>query len=81
MLHKGQGPGKEAIMQTNTGAPRHAFDGLPVDWDQLRTWKQKTLTKERVAEIALFATTATILGYVVWWAAKAAESYTMLGIG
>ena len=68
-------------MQVNTGALRHAFDGLHVDWNHLRNWKQKTLTKERVAEIALLATTATILGYVVWWVAKAAESYTILGIG
>ena len=68
-------------MQANTGAPRHVFDGLHADWNQLRTWRHKNLTNERVAEIALFAMTATILGYVVWWAAKAAENYTILGVG
>ena len=68
-------------MQANTGAPRHVFDGLHADWNQLRTWGEKTLTKERLAEIALFASTVTVLGYVVWWAAKAAENYTILGLG
>lgn len=68
-------------MKANTVAQRHLFGGLNVDWNQLRTWRQKTLTGERVAEIALFASTATVLGYVVWWAAKAAENYTILGLG
>ncbi len=67
-------------MQANTGAPRHVFDGLHLDWNQLRTWREKTMTKERFAEIALLASTATVLGYVVWWAAKAAENYTILGL-
>ena len=39
-------------MKANTGAQRHVFDGLHVDWNQLRTWREKTLTRERVAEIA-----------------------------
>jgi len=68
-------------MQANTGAPRHVFDGLHLDWNHLRTWRDKTLTKETLAEIALFASTATVLGYVVWWAANAAENYTILGLG
>ena len=68
-------------MQANTGTPRHVFDGLHVDWNQLRTWRDKTLTRERLAEIVLFASTATVLGYVIWWAAKAAENYTILGLG
>jgi hypothetical protein len=68
-------------MQANTGAPRRVFDGLHLDWNQLRTWRDETLTKETLAEIALFASTATVLGYVVWWAAKAAENYTILGLG
>ena len=68
-------------MQANTGAPRSVFDGFHVDWNQLRTWRDKTLTRERVAEIVLLASTATVLGYVVWWAAKAAENYTILGLG
>jgi hypothetical protein len=68
-------------MQANTGAPRNVFDGLQADWNQLRTWRKKNLTNERLAEITLFAMTATVLGYVVWWAAKAAESYTILGFG
>ncbi|MGW8322708.1 MAG: hypothetical protein ACWGSD_14250 [Thermodesulfobacteriota bacterium] len=68
-------------MQANTGARRHVFEGLHLDWNQLRTWRERTLTKEKLAEIALFASTATVLGYVVWWAAKAAESYTILGLG
>jgi hypothetical protein len=75
------GPGKEAVMQANTGAPRHLFDGWQADWNHLRNWKQKTLTKERLADIALIASTTGVLGYVVWWAAKAAESYTILGLG
>ena len=68
-------------MQANTGAPRHIFDGLHIDWNRLRTWSDKTLTRERLAEIVLFASTATVLGYVVWWASKAAENYTILGFG
>ncbi len=68
-------------MKANTATQRHDFDGWHVDWNQVRTWKEKTLTKERVAEIALLASTATALGYVVWWAAKAAEKYTILGLG
>jgi len=68
-------------MQANTGASRHVFEGLHLDWNQLRTWRERTLTKETLAEIALFASTATVLGYVVWWAAKAAENYTILGLG
>ncbi len=68
-------------MQTNTQAQRHGFHGFHVDWNHLRAWKDKTLTKERWAEIVLFASTATVLGYVVWWAARAMDSYTILGLG
>lgn len=68
-------------MQANTGAHRHVFEGFHVDWNQLRTWREKTMTKERFAEIALLASTVTVLGYVLWWAAKAAENYTILGLG
>jgi hypothetical protein len=81
IVHKGQGPGRETIMQANTGTPRHVFYGLHLDWNQLRAWTEKTLTKERLAEIALLASTATVLGCVVWWVAKAAENYTILGLG
>lgn len=76
---KGHGPGKEATMQANTGTPRHFFDGWHADWNLLRAGK-KALTKERLADIVLIASTATILGYIVWWAAKAAENYTILGL-
>lgn len=68
-------------MQANTHAQRHLFHGFHIDGKQLRAWKEKGLTKERLAEIALFASTASVLGYVVWWAARAAESYTILGLG
>ena len=68
-------------MQANTGARRHGLDGLHVDWNHLRTWRERTLTKERLAEIGLIAATGTVLGYVIWWAAKAAENYTILGLG
>jgi len=68
-------------MQANTGAPRNFFDGLHNDWNQLRTWRQKNLTNERVAEIALLAATGTVFGFVIWWVAKAAENYTILGGG
>jgi hypothetical protein len=77
----GFGPGKEAVMQANTHAQRHGFHGFNIDRKQLRTWKDRTLSKERMAEIALFASTATVLGYVLWWAARAAQSYTILGLG
>ena len=68
-------------MQANTHAQRHGFHGFNLDWKQLRTWKGNTLTKERMAEIALYASTATVLGYVIWWASKAAQNYTILGLG
>jgi len=68
-------------MQANTGAPRHGLDGLQVDWNHFRTWGDKTLTKERLAEIGLIAATGTVLGYVIWFVAKAAENYTILGVG
>jgi hypothetical protein len=78
---EGLGPGKEAIMQANTGADRHVFGGFHVDWKQLRSWKGKTMTKEKLAEIFLLASTVTVLGYVVWFVAKAADNYTILGLG
>jgi hypothetical protein len=81
VLDKGHRPGKEAIMQANTGAHRHVLGGFQVDWKQLRSWKEKTMTKERLAEIFLLASTVTVLGYVVWFVAKAAENYTILGLG
>ncbi len=62
-------------MQANTGVQRHLFSDFLVDW------KQKTLTKEGLAEIALLVSTTAVLGYVVWWVAKAAENYTILGLG
>ena len=68
-------------MQGNTGALRLVCEGLHIDGKQLRSWKKKNLTKERLAEIGLLASTVTVLGYVVWWAAKAAGSYTILGLG
>jgi hypothetical protein len=78
---KGPGPGKEAVMQANTGARRNVFDGFNIDWNRLHSRTHKLLSKEGLAEIALFASTAGVLGYVIWWAAKAAESYTILGLG
>jgi hypothetical protein len=68
-------------MDANTGAHKHALEAFHLDWKQLRAWKDKSLTKEKLAEIMLFATTATVLGYVVWFVAKAADSYTILGLG
>ena len=68
-------------MQANTGAPRHLFDGFGIDWKQLRSWKEKTLTKEKLAEIILFASTGTVLGYILWCTAKAMQNYTVLGLG
>ena len=68
-------------MQANTGAPRHVFDGWHVDRNHLRAWKHKILNRERLADIALIASTVAVVGYVVWWAAKAAENYTILGLG
>lgn len=68
-------------MQVNTGAKRNLFEGLHIDWQQLRSAKDKLFTRERLAEIGLFASTATVLGYMLWWAARAAQSYTILGMG
>ncbi len=68
-------------MQANAGTQRHVFHGLNVDWNQVRDWKNKALSRERLAEIALSASTAGVLGYIVWWAANAAGSYTILGLG
>ena len=68
-------------MQANTGAHRHMFGGFHVDWKQLRSWKEKVTTNEKLAEIFLLASTVTVLGYVVWFVAKAAENYTILGLG
>jgi hypothetical protein len=68
-------------MQANTGAPRHVFGGFHFDWKQLRNWKERTTTREKLAEIFLLASTVTVLGYVVWFVARAAENYTILGLG
>ena len=68
-------------MQANTGAKRKVFQGLNIDWQQLRSRKGKGILKERLAEIGLLASTVTVLGYVVWWAAKAAGNFTILGLG
>lgn len=78
---EGYDPGKEATMQVNTGALKNVCEGLHIDGKHLRSWKQKNLTKERLAEIALLASTTTVLGYIVWWAARAADSYRVLGLG
>lgn len=68
-------------MQVNTATLKHVFGGLQVNKKQLRSWREKNLRKEKVAEIMLFVSTATVLGYVVWFVAKAADHYTILGIG
>jgi hypothetical protein len=68
-------------MQANTGAKRSIFQGLNVDWQQLRSRKGKGITKEKLAEIGLLASTLTVLGYVVWCAARATGNYTILGLG
>lgn len=68
-------------MQVNTGTLKHAFGGLHVNTKQIRSWKEKNLKKEKMAEVMLFVSTATVLGYVVWFVAKAADNYTILGIG
>jgi len=68
-------------MQANTRAHRHMFGGFHVDWKQLRSWKDKVVTNEKLAEIFLLASTVTVLGYVVWFVAKAAQNYTILGLG
>ena len=67
-------------MQANAGTQRHVFHGFSVDWNRLRCWKDRALSKEQWAEFALFASTAGVLGYVVWWAANAAGSYTITGL-
>ena len=68
-------------MQVNTGALRNVFGGLHVNKEQLRSWREKNLKKEKVAEIMLFVSTATVLGYVVWFVARAADHYRILGVG
>ncbi len=68
-------------MQVNTGALKHFFEGLHMDGKELRSWMEKTLKKEKMAEIMLFASTATVLGYVVWFVARAADNYRIIGIG
>jgi hypothetical protein len=68
-------------MQADTGARKSFFDGFHLDWDHLGSCKDKILDKERLAEVTLLASTAAVVGYVVWWAAKAASTYTILGLG
>lgn len=68
-------------MNTNTGAHKAVLEALNIDWKQIRHWKDKTLTKEKVAEIIILASTATILGYVVWFVARAADNYKVVGLG
>lgn len=68
-------------MQAILRAPRHLFEAFQGHCVQLRSWRQKAFSRERLAEAALFASTAVVLGYILWWAATAADGYKILGIG
>ncbi len=68
-------------MNANTRAEKHGSPGFHVDWERFHAWKGKCLSREKWAEITLIASTGAVLGYFVWWAAQAAQSYTILGLG
>ncbi len=68
-------------MQVGTRASRHVFEAFQGRCVQLRSWREKAFSRERLAEAALFASTAVVFGYIIWWAARAADAYKILGIG
>lgn len=68
-------------MQAVERLHRQLLGALNVDKDQLRSWKERTCSREMLAEVALLACTGTVLGYVIWWATRAADSYRILGLG
>lgn len=68
-------------MQTNTGVLRNIFDGFGINWKHLCSWREKTLTREKLAGFLLMASTGTVLGYIIWCTAKAMQNYTVLGLG
>ena len=59
---------------------RHWAEGVSADWEQIRSQAERILTKERVADIALLATTVAILAVVLFSLYKAVQNHTIVGI-
>jgi len=67
-------------MRTNGQAIRGNELAIPhVNLESVKSWAKATFTKERMAEVALCASTVTVLGVVLFSLHKAMENYTILG--
>ena len=49
----------------------------PSLWQQVRAWAKRTLTEERIAEVALVTTTLFLYGLFFFWLHQALQDYTI----
>jgi hypothetical protein len=68
------------IMQNRT-AQKHMDHGVDVDWAPVRSWLERVLPKERLAELGLVAATLATLGWVTFALLQALGSYQFVGAG
>lgn len=54
-------------------------EAIHPDWGTVKEWVKTKLTKERVAEVALCASTVTVIGVVLFSLHRAMENYIILG--
>ena len=50
-----------------------------LDLEAVKQWAKRTLSTERIADIVLFASTAAVLGMVLFSLYRATENYTIVG--
>lgn len=67
-------------MRANGQVLRHWAEGVSTDWEQIRSWAKRILTRKRVADIALLSTTVAILAVILFSLYKAIQNHTITGI-
>ena len=50
-----------------------------VDLDSVREWAKRTLTKERIVDVAISASTVTVVGMVMSTLYRAMQNQTIVG--
>jgi hypothetical protein len=58
----------------------HWLEEISTDWEQIRSWAQSLLTRERIAGIALLASTVTLWAALLFYLYNAFQNYTIVEV-
>jgi hypothetical protein len=65
-------------MQPISGVLKTLDRELHLGWRQLRCWAERAFTKQRIAEVAIFTSTLTIIGVVLFYLIGAMQDRTIV---